>query len=420
MINFGEYLKILKEGGGGGHMNHPFDLPGIDNGKQLYNIFERSVKHIKAKSAATKLDGVNVSVRLVKGPQGLEWAMDRGSMKLIDLDGITLNRLEERFPPQISENPTTGEVDEQVHGMVKAGQIVLTILNNSLKDTEKEIKKLKLDKILDGKSAFYLNAEFIESGGTNVVNYGKNFIAFHGVNKFKHVTKNPATGNSVNRREGREVAFNQDAFESFVNKVQLHSRDQNFDTHGVIGVEFTREPAFQSVLDTRIEIDFSPSESETKTLDTWLFNAKNPHDTKIKMHGKNVKAMEKKVYQFVIGNNNKTDTPLSEAFEPNDIKTAIDAAIFWHATRLLGKEVNESLATVHNETIPVGEGIVIRDLPSGKTNLVGGKRVPITMPVFKITGDFIISGLQSTFGESLDVDSQLNDLNEFLKEQNEL
>ena len=42
------------------------------------------------------------------------------------------------------------------------------------------------------------------------------------------------------------------------------------------------------------------------------------------------------------------------------------------------------------------------------------------MPVFKITGDFIISGLQSTFGESLDVDSQLNDLNEFLKEQNEL
>ena len=138
--------------------------------------------------------------------------------------------------------------------MVNAGRIVLSILNNSLKDTEKEIKRLKLDKVVDGKTAFYLNAEFIERGGTNVVKYGKNFIAFHGINRFKHVTKSPTTGKPVNRREGSEVSFNEKAFESFVDKVQIHSKEQDFDTHGVIGVEFTKDPEFQSVLDTKIEI----------------------------------------------------------------------------------------------------------------------------------------------------------------------
>ena len=398
MINFKTYYQFLNEGGSGGHMNHPFDLPNINNGKQLLNLFEKTIKHVKNKSAATKLDGVNVSVRLVAGPDGgLQWAMDRGSMKELDLDGITIDKLALRFPPSIDMDVDTGGVLEKEHGMVKAGQIVLSILNDSLIDTQKEIRKLKLDKVLDGHSAFYLNAEFIEHSGTNVVKYGKNFIAFHGVNRFKHVTKNPATSRPVNRREGSEVPYNMEAFESFIDKVQMHSKKQDFDTHGVIGVKFTRPPDLQTVLDSRIEIRYTPSRSETNSLQEWLLAAKNPYNTKIKMFGAPVIAMQKKVYQYVIGESNISTEPLNEAFEDKDAKIAIDASIFWHATRLIGREINASLETMEGEKVPVGEGIVIRDLSSGKTKIVGQKRVPIPHPPFKITGEFIISGLQSAF-----------------------
>tara|TARA_Y100000310_G_C20702883_1_gene831607 strand:- start:250 stop:1446 length:1197 start_codon:yes stop_codon:yes gene_type:complete len=397
MYTFKRYLQILNEGGGGGHMNHPFDLPSINTGKQLLRLFEKTVKHIKRKSAATKLDGVNVSVRLIEGPNGLEWAMDRGSMKPLDLSGITINKLQERFPPSIDQDSDTGDVVETEHGMVKAGSIVLSILNSALPDMEKEIKKLGLTKSFDGHNAFFINTEFIEHGGTNVVQYGKNFIAFHGINKFKHVTKNPSTGNTVNRREASEVSYNEDVFNRFIDIVQVHSKKQDFDTHGVINVQFSKEPEFQTVLDSKIEILLTPSHSETRILQEWLFAARNPYDKKIKMFDTNVKAMEKKVYQYVIGENNVSVEPLSEAFNEHDIKTAIDASIFWHATRMLGREVNSSLETLHNDTIPVGEGIVIRDLPSGRTKIVGGKRVPIPHPMFKITGEFIVSGLQSSF-----------------------
>ncbi len=398
MIEFKQYYQFLNEGGAGGHMPHPFDLPDITTGKRLLGLFDKIVKHIKKKSAATKLDGINVSVRLIKTEKGLEWAMDRGSMKPIDLEGITIDRLREKFPPKISQDPVTGDVAETPHGMVKAGEILLSILNAALPDIEKEIKQLGLTKSLDGHDALYINTEFIEHTGTNVVKYGKNFIAFHGINKFDHITgTNPKTGRLINRREGGEVNYNGDAFERFINKVQIHSAKKEFDTHGVIPVRFLKEPDFTSALSSKIEIKLTPAESQTKTLEAWLLGARNPYKTNIKMHGQRVLAMQKKVYQYVIGEDGVSVGPLSEAFDENDVKTAIDASIFWHATRLLGIQVNSALETHHGDVVPVGEGIVIRDLPSGRTRVVGDKRIPIPYPAFKITGEFIISGLMSNF-----------------------
>ena len=85
----------------------------------------------------------------------------------------------------------------------------------------------------------------------------------------------------------------------------------------------------------------------------------------------------------IIKSNKKT-------YYPDDnktLKTAIDAAVFWHAARLLGKEINDNLETLHNETIPVGEGIVVR----------GMKSCGVMHPPFKVTGEFIIGGLLSDF-----------------------
>lgn len=387
MNSFKDFYQLVNEGGAAGHMAHPFDLDGIDNGKKLLKLFDKIVKHIKKKSAAVKLDGVNVSVKLVDGPNGKEFALDRGSMKEIDLEGITISRLEERFPPSIDTNED-GVITQREHGMVKAGQILLSILNDALPNIEKELKSLRMW----NDDTIFLNTEFIETGGTNVISYGKNFIAFHGVNKFKL----KSTGKS---RYSEEIKYNRSSFDTLIDKVQASSSKQDFDTHGVIDVSFKNEPDFTDALDSKIEIVLTHERSDTRTLGSWLNSAKNPGPAKITdVDGKKVIAMTKRVYQYVIGEENVSVGPLSEMFpDENDAKIAIDASIMWHATRLLGIEINNSLETFDNERIPVGEGIVIRDLPSGKTRTIRGKRVPVPYPPFKITGEFIIGGLISSF-----------------------
>ena len=397
MIKFNDFYSLLTEGGAAGHMPHPFDLHGVNRGRDLIRIFEDSISHIAMKSAATKVDGVNVSIRLVNTPNGKEFAIDRGSMKDIDLEGITLARLEERFPPKVQVGPN-GDVTNQPHGMVKAGQILLGVMNEAIPYIEGELKSLKLWDGDSGHNARFINAEFVESGGTNVINYGKNFIAFHGVNQFKHINKrNKKTNKLINRRESSEVSnkqgapkYNVGAFERLVDKVHAISKKQDFDTHGTIPVRFNGQPDLQGVLQQEVSITRVPGETDTKTLDIWLSTAKNPGNVKVKLTaGGKIGAMEKKAYQYVIGDNHSSQGPLTDMFADDNltIKTVTDAAVFWHAAKLLGAELNRNLETIHNETIPVGEGIVIRGLKSG------GK----VHPPFKITGDFIVSGLQSTF-----------------------
>ena len=399
MINFSNFYSLLNEGGAGGHMPHPFDLPNINTGKDLTRVFENTITHIKDKSAATKIDGVNVSVRLVDGPNGKEFALDRGSMKDLDLEGITIDRLEEKWPNKI--DVASGEVKEEKHGMVKAGQILLGILNDAIPHIEPELKALRMWNVVPATESRFINTEFVEAGGTNVINYGKNFIAFHGINKFKHVTgKNPKTGRQINRREGREMAdsvgnpkYNINAFDRLVNKVHAVSKSKDFDTHCVIPVRFNAEPDLQGMLNSKVTICHSENNEDTRSLDLWLSQARNPLGKKVELlDGSKVLVMQKKIYQYVIGEDNRSVGPLDEFIKDTNVnnKLAIDAAIFWHATRVLGREILSSLETQHGDVIPVGEGIVIRGMrPTPRASTV--------YPVFKIAGDFIVGGLQSSF-----------------------
>ena len=397
MIKFNDFYSLISEGGAAGHMPHPFDLQGVNRGRDLIRVFEDSASHIAMKSAATKIDGTNNSLRLVDGPNGKEFALDRGSMKEIDLEGITISRLEEKWPPRVNVSDN-GDVQNEPHGMVKSGQIILGIMNEALPYIEPELKALKMWDVVPATQSRFINTEFVENGGTNVVQYGKNFIAFHGINKFKHMTgKNPKTGRKINRRDSSEVAdkegnlkYNVNAFERLVDKVHAISKKKDFDTHGIIPVRFTGQPDFQTALQQEISIIRVPGETDTKTLDIWLSTARNPGNAKVKLaNGGTMGAMEKKVYQYVIGENNISTGPLTEMFadDNNTIKTVTDAAVFWHAAKVLGIELNNNLETLHNETIPVGEGVVMRGLKSGG----------IIHPPFKITGEFIVSGLLSSF-----------------------
>ena len=105
-------------GGPAGHMKHPFDLPHVKTGEDLIKEFEKIKDFLKEGAAAIKIDGVNTSFKLVDAPEGKQFSADRGSTKQIDIDGITLDNLSERFP--------------EGHGMRGAITTLLKIFNEAL------------------------------------------------------------------------------------------------------------------------------------------------------------------------------------------------------------------------------------------------------------------------------------------------
>ena len=155
-------------GGAAGHMNHPFDLGWVNTGSDLIDFFERAKTYVEKKGAgAVKIDGVNVSFKVVETPHGHEFAVDRGSLKPIDIEGITMARVDDRFP--------------EGHGMRPAIKTLLSILNEALPTIKSELETLGMW----DNPAMFLNTEYVE-GTTNVTEYDENFLAIHGLNQFYH------------------------------------------------------------------------------------------------------------------------------------------------------------------------------------------------------------------------------------------
>ena len=73
-------------GGAAGHMAHPFDLGSVRTGNDLIDFFNKAKEHLETEGAgAVKIDGVNVSFKVVEIDGQHEFAVDRGSLKEIDI-----------------------------------------------------------------------------------------------------------------------------------------------------------------------------------------------------------------------------------------------------------------------------------------------------------------------------------------------
>jgi hypothetical protein len=212
-------VNLLIEGGTGGHMAHPFDLPTVNTGNDLVKTFIYAVKSLQKNPASVKIDGVNASVRLVDLDGKKQFVMDRGSNKPLDVKGITKADLEDRFAPG--------------HGMVKIGGEVLDIFNESLPSIQSELSKLGL---LDNPNIL-LNIEYV-SGKTNVQDYGKNFLAIHGLLEIQQVTEK--------RRAAKEVSYDKKALESMIKKMSPVAKEYNFEIYGSIPATVSKEPNFSS------------------------------------------------------------------------------------------------------------------------------------------------------------------------------
>jgi len=348
MITFAQFIT---EGGVAGHMAHPFDLPGANSGSGLVSIFKKIVKSLQTKPSAVKIDGLNTSIKLITNQEGnKEFAMDRGSNKVEDVEGVTVSRLAQRFP--------------EGHGMITTGKIVLDIFNSAIPTIEKELKKLKMwdnNKIL-------FNMEYVQ-GSTNVIGYANNFLAIHGLNEIIKV-RSPVRG-SVSRAS-REISYDKKALMSLIEKVKPIALKQNFDVVNEIGVELKKNVDFNSVLNSEFAVTKDSRTFDKKPLQSWLSKAKNPRAEKITLvDGRKISAMSLENYKNI-----KTGVPLnSYAKTPKDVQKAIDGAVFYHATIVLGDAIKTQASSKLGE-LDKQEGIVVRD-PSISSNPV------------KITGSFI-------------------------------
>jgi len=362
-------------GGAAGHMSHPFDLPTVRNGPDLIKFFEDAATLLTSGPGSVKIDGVNVSFKLVDTPRGKEFAVDRGSLKHIDVEGITADRVGERFA--------------EGHGMRPAITELLSIFNEALPNIGPELKKLGL---YDDPTVFF-NTEYVK-GTTNVLQYDEDFLAIHGVNQFYEKQSrirgkayrpgaerpiDPKTDKPV-KDPSREIPYDRPTLLALIKKVNPYAKRQGFKIYGDVPTETVGEIDFGPTLDTDFTVVFSEEDQVTNPLGQWLAAADNPKGVRIELvDGRTMDALSKHVYMSILNGMSLTDLVKNG----DDAKSAADAAVFYHATRLLGNDVMNALTSPMGD-IREHEGVIIRN------KIFGPKPV-------KITGEFIVKGLETSF-----------------------
>jgi hypothetical protein len=359
VVGVGLQEGLIREGGAAGHMQHPFNIDWVKNGKDLLEVFKMATEYLKNGPGAVKIDGLNASIRLIELDGKKQFVLDRGSQKDLDVRGITKADLLNRF----------GEG----HGMIQVGGKVLDIFNASLNATTAELKQMGLWN--DPNIMF--NLEYV-SGTSNVIEYGNNFLAIHGLLEITRQT-NAKTG-KPGARTTTEIPYNEDVMQRYIDKLAVFAQKEGYEVVGSVPTEMKSEPNFTKVLSEKITINYGNGKEATKPLSQWLSMIKVPEDQTIKLtDGKTVNALSKAVLNAVL-----EGTPLNEfVADIKDIPLAIDGAITYIATAKLGDEV---LKNLQSKLGPVSdhEGVVIRD-------------ERISDKPFKITGQFIITGQTSQF-----------------------
>jgi hypothetical protein len=342
-------------GGAAGHMAHPFNI--VQSGKELHNLFERAYNHVQQNPAyaSVKIDGLNASVKLVKGSTGhaKEFALDRGSNKPLDVSGVCKNDLETRFG--------------KGHGLANKAGVVLDILNASIPVIKQELIHVGM---WDNPNIL-LNIEYVERK-SNVQDYGCNFLAIHGLLESFYATQK--------RRATHEIDYASITMNRLINKLNSIACDYNFKVLGAVNIEAVEAPDFEKELNQTYTIRYSKQTSVTKTLRDWLYAVEEvPHNKSFMLSsGKKVEALSKEVFIDILGG-----AVLSEYLEDPlvSFREAVNGFVCYLATMKLG-EAFLSVYTSALGNVNEQEGVVIRGL---------------TENPFKITGGFILRGMQSTF-----------------------
>lgn len=396
-------------GGAGGHMMHPYDLPRVTSGVTFLTLMEDVKSYLEnpGQTSNVKIDGINTSFKLVGG----EFAVDRGSGKEIDVSGVTLARINERFPPG--------------HGMRTAIEKLLNIFNQALPDIQQELSALGLA----SNPHFFLNTEYVE-GAINAVGYQQDFIAIHGVKAFyqmhrknnkkvaaqtgqayrlirQGLPKTPGPA-SKNMPASREISYDMSALLSLIDKVQPIANRMGFKLYGPVpssvkeGLEIDYTPALSEPFEVNITDEYSDQHGmfehlQGRPLLDWLndigsvpatYNGKNYDKTYPTTDGRRVNPYHRDTYLAIM---NKS-VPVDQMIQPGDVdddgidnvRNVINGAVILHATRTMGNAIinvmtSEAMGDLSGVDVS-HEGVVIRDAQFHSSD------------PFKITGEFIVTG----------------------------
>lgn len=441
--------KILKEGVA--HMWHPFDLPQVSNGADLLSIFENEViEYINKFTPSIKIDGVNGPIRLIVNSAGeREFAIDRMTQAPIDHEGVTADRLKERFEKAtlqtldsdeeltvplhklvamsipmdkikvgtnltiVHKNQKKPVVVKSVssgHGFVNDGTVALNVLNNALRSKPSEIEQALRTLNMWNNPNMCLNNDIVhetsrEDKQVNNVKYDEDFIAFHGLREIFY--PNPKRKS----RDTREVRLTDDQKQALTDLVRIINETNTvqgfralspFDTVALKGeVDIDYSQALEEV----VELKLDSQTAVAKSIGQWLADSKieKPSYTEKYTYADGNKRayFSKANYVALIpdqgGQQFSVRELLSEEAHPEITEDIFyqfaSGAIFYHATRVLGRVVLASLVNkskVGNEALTSHEGVVMRSEPIFKTN----------HPV-KITGDFIVDSMSSNLAQAV-------------------
>ena len=367
MLSFKHYSGLLEEGGAGGHMDHPFDLPNVKTGDDLIVLFNNTVDFLKVAPAVLKIDGINLSVRLITTGIKTEFAIDRGTNKPIDKAGVTIDKLPERFFRKDSDTNTQAPNTD----LIAKCKRTLTIFNNAIPTIMPLLKQLNLVG-----TERYINLEYVEKRG-NVIIYDSDFLVLHNIKEFGYGLTDKTKKLT---RIKKDADYNKQALAKLAEALKPFAAEYDFSVYNEIAATLKSTPDFNKVLNEPLAISSSKTDTVTKPLGEWLKNLKNPIETMVTfLDGVKRDAISKEaIYVPVI-----KGVPLNEFISPKSIEDAKAGAIFYHATRMLGNELLLNIDTMFGSAAKQ-EGIVINN-------------ASVAPKVFKITGEFIINGLQSRF-----------------------
>ena len=357
MISFKSFLT---EGGAGGHVLHPFDA--ANNGQEFLSLFDEVTDYIekgsagKPGSAWVKLDGINLSVRLVKNDSGkFEFALDRGSQLPLDVTGITVDNLDSR-----GMNP----------GLTQKAKILLDLLNPTINSTMKNLTKLGLTT----NPNLILNVEFVDNYKSNQITYDiKNFIAIHGLRIIKfsdEIVKK--TGNK--KREISDYPYNVDDINAYAKALTVLLKKKNDEDDFVV----LGNPEVKKIAD----INLNPLLSKSVTLNGISKSLKNWILDIDQIPKKNDRAIifTKKVYQEI-------DAGDKTGLTPDQIRDYI----LYYSTIVLGEFIMNSVGS------KLGKGSDQEGLMIKRKN---GE-------IIKITGNFILSGMEGNFAKTESIKEDL-------------
>ena len=442
--------KQLLQEGPVGHMWHPFDLDYVKNGRDLLSVFENQViDYLNQFNSSIKIDGINGPIRLITKEDGeKEFAIDRLSTAPLDVRGVTADRLKERFEKAVLQALDTDEEitlplhklvamglnldDIEVgktlnivhrkktkkvvikkitsgHGFVNDGSVALNVLNAALQAAPQEMQRIL--EVLDmwDNPNICLNNDIVHesskgSGQVNAVKYDEDFIAFHGLNEIFV----PDGKKSRKTREIRLSDAQKEALTALVNLVNKHNPVGGFralSPFDTVALRGEVDIDYSQALGEVVEIKMDAENAVAKSIGDWLNDnkvLKPSYDEKYTFaDGKKRSYFSKANYVALIPDQGEQRYSvrelLSEEAHPeiteDDYYKFASAAIFYHATRVLGRAVLQTLVNkskVGNEALTSHEGVVMRS-----SNIFG-----VDKPI-KITGDFIRDGMGGGIAQTM-------------------